>query len=375
MQQVKNQNNSIPLWKKMFNGGNWRQGGMGFRGLREAAQVKNYFPGPGRQNLILNPDNSRQLDPLESNVISSIGQERISQNKILFGASTAGPGTLFSTNVQVTNPRISNSAQLGHFNNKFNKQQFVDFRHTDPVRVTNLRKNPLSIYVENEYKKDDIPAFMTYIRPDDYGTYKNVPAPPASRETILAGINGNPQVNILGLTSNNPFLGLSNVPNATPMFSGKTYGGNLSGSARPIAEALYNTNYVNNITEKPIEVSNVNLNESKCKNKALHHHTQGYNIANQINDGTFIMYPSANKIDNLPWGPRRFSPNPRIAKGGIFANSNLNQSTINGDWVSSSSTIADRRPNMYKNESKLSSISSCDLYKNGSPSASLVCSS
>jgi len=314
-----NKYTQVPLWKQMLENGYWRKGGYQTTGLRLAAQVQNRFPGAARQNLILNPDNYRKLDSIESNVISSIGQNRISPNKLVAGASTAGPGTLFSSNLDCRFPVIKNELQMGRVDYTGQKQQFVDYRSTDPTRVHNLRINPLSIFVTDEAVNNDIPAFMTDVRPDNYATYKNVHSLPVNATTIKEAIDGDPQINILGLTKSNPFLGLRSVPNTEPEFLGKTYGGNDMASAKPYAEALYRTNYITNVTEQPIP-SNKLTESNQCKNKALHHFTPGYNITQQINQDKYVQYPPLSKTSNLPWGPRRLTNNPQTAKGGIWKN-------------------------------------------------------
>jgi hypothetical protein len=293
----------------------WRKGGMTSNGLRRSGEVVNYFTNPGRQNIIPNADPNK-------GDISSIGI--LQTNGLgLMSASSYGPGTIKSTNLQIRIPNGTSENQMGFVIQNDKRSQFVDYRSTAPFLVENLKHNPLSIYsVGSDMKDKPIPAFFSYIRPNNYNTYKSEPTVDISKETIQEAIDGSPQVNILGLAHQNPFMGITaNIPNDKPEFDGKTYGGDNSGNAKPYADFIYNQTWTTN-TLKPIHQEQ--FGEEKCQNKALHHFAQGYNISNQINDNKMVEWVEKDQpvIDNLPWGPRKVTLNPRTQIGGIWNKGN-----------------------------------------------------
>lgn len=284
----------------------WRKGGMTSNGLRRSGEVRNHFNGPGRQNII--PDSQY------SNSVTSIGQ--VQTNGLGQVASgTSGPGTLKSTNLEIRTQNVPSSDQIGYVIQNDKKTQFVNYRDLDPTLVQNLRENPLSIYAVGDVKDKPIPAFFTYVKPDDYGTMISSPEVPITPFTQELVIDGSPNASILGMGSQNPLMGItSGITNAFPEFLGKTYGG-IDGSAEHYAETLYDRSWENNYGQP----SKNNFDE-RCQNKALAEFSQGYNIADQLINNRMIEWvgPSMHSVDNLPWGPKRITKNPRTQQGGIW---------------------------------------------------------
>lgn len=301
----------------------WRKAGMTSNGLRAAGEVINHFRGPGRMNILPNATAKKTMFALDD-PISSIG---IVQNNGLgqVAASEYGPGTLKSTNSQFFNQMIPSEETFGKTQQNVKRSQFVDYRSTAPWLVENLRKNPLSIYAVGDAKNAPIPAFMTYIQPDDYGTYKTIPEVNITESMKEQGIDGSPQVNILGLNRQNPFMGLTSVVNDKPEFLGKTYGGNDTAAAKPYANALYNSAWKTNF-EQPVQVPNsIETFTSKhelgaCKNDALSHFAQGYNIAGQIKNKNMTSWVGDGRhaVNNLPWGPMKYTNNPQTQEQGLW---------------------------------------------------------
>lgn len=301
----------------------WRKGGMSVSGLRQSTEVRNYFYGPGRQNIIPNayPEADLKSDnPAFKQPISSIGFYQTSGNKQV-AASTYGPGTLKSTNLQNNIPVIKNEENMGSVMQNDKKSIFVNYRQTAPFLVENLRKNPLSIYAVGNAKDAPIPAFFSYIRPQNYATYTSEPEVDIKRSTVTQAIDGSPQINILGLQRQNPLMGItSGIPNTNPEFSlGRTYGGTDNSSAKPYADYIYDQGWTTN-TLRPIQRET--FGEEKCQNKALSHFAQGYNISEQINEGKMIEWSPVKSADNIPWGPRIITNNPRTQQGGIWTKGN-----------------------------------------------------
>lgn len=298
----------------------WRKGGMTSNGLRRAGEVINHFRGPGRQNLIPDAVSKADLgstDPSLKVPVSSIGW--VQTNGLgQVAASEYGPGTLKSTNIEIRTPNVPSADQQGHVLQNDKRSQFVDYRSTDPSLVENLRQNPLSIYAVGGAKDAEIPAFFSYVRPDNYDTYKTDPEVEITEWTKELAIDGSPNVNILGMGSQNPLMGITTgIPNDAPTFSGKTYGGNDSGDARFYAESLYNTAWKGNYGENVVE----NFGGSGlCKNKALSHFAQGYNISEQINDKKMIEWvdKGMHGVTNIPWGPKKVTGDPRTQQGGLW---------------------------------------------------------
>jgi hypothetical protein len=302
----------------------WRKGGYTPNGLRQAAEVRNYFPTPGRMNLIPDATSKRGVYK-EKAPISSIGIVDYNPNKLISEGDT-GPGTLLSSNVQFRNQNILNEMQLGFTRGTPNKIQFVDYRSTAPFLIENLRTNPLSIYAVGDAKQKSIPSFYANVSPEYYESYISVPNKVfIDKNTIQNQIDGNPQTNILGLAEQNPFLGLTVKVNDTPEFSGKVYGGNNKGEAKPIADALYNsvwTNYMQNPVPRTeyFGAPQKDAMNRPCQNMALAQFAQGYNVAPQINSSKTVQLvgPNHTTTSNLPWGPKKGGPN----QGGLWFRGN-----------------------------------------------------
>lgn len=303
-----------------FGNKQWWKGGMTHNGLKEASQVRNYLPNPGRSNLI--PDPTQSLGTT-TGVVSSIGA--VQTNGLgQVAASRYGPGTLLSTQVGVTNPAGLSYNQIGVVEPPPNKMTFVDYRSTNPVLVDNLRKNPLSIYAQTQaVKESQVPPFFAYIQPSDYADYKNEMEKDISKETKELYIDNSPNVSILGLATQNPFLGLGRaVPNEKPQFLGKVYGGPSDSSAESIARNIYNQGWTQNVPNPDPAlnfegVETFQQNPQRCQNKALVNFSQGYNVAPQIVDNAMVVEgPHAN--NNLPWGPRVVTGNPQTQQGGVW---------------------------------------------------------
>ena len=295
----------------------WRKGGMTSNGLRRSGEVRNHFNGPGRQNIIpdaVSSNNNKTDNPAFKEPVSSIGY--VQTNGLGQVASgSQGPGTLKSTNIETTTQNVLSSDQIGYVMQNDKKTQFVNYRWVDPTLVENLRQNPLSIYAVGDVKNREIPAFFTYVRPEDYETYKSIPEVDISPFTKELTIDGSPNVSILGLGYQNPLMGITTgIPVQKPEFLGKTYGG-MDGTAEPYAEKLYDTTWRNNFNEKP----KGNFDE-RCQNKALMEFSQGYNVAEQLLDNRMIEWVGKgySSVDNIPWGPKEITGNPITQQGGIW---------------------------------------------------------
>ena len=312
-----------------FHNNQWQKGGMSSNGLRRAGEVINYFYGAGRQNIIPNPTNADILSFKEP--VSSIGLLQ-SNGLGQVASGPSGSGTLQKGNVDVRTQNIINSDQQGYVMQNDKRTQFVDYRATDPSLVENLRRNPLSIYAVGDAKNANIPAFFTYIRPDNYDTYKTVPEVTISEWTKTLSLDGSPNVNILGLAQQNPLMGVTTgVVNDKPEFLGKTYGGSDNGDAKPYADSLYNTVWTNNYGEL-VEPNIENFGKSDmCKNKALSEFAQGYNIAPQIVEEKKIEWVDKNMhgVTNIPWGPKNPTGDPRTQQGGLWLRGNNQEPTMN----------------------------------------------
>jgi hypothetical protein len=287
----------------------WRKGGMTFSGLKETTQAVNYMYGPGRSNIIPNPGGEG---------ISSIGLLQTSGlGQIASGRY--GPGTLLSANVSVKNPVASSDAQIGLVQSTPNKINFVNYRDTDPSLVQNLRNNPLSIYAQGEdVRNKEIPKFFADIEPDNYSNYIHEKYVDISDETKTLYVDGSPNVSILGLAEQNPFMGLGRPkPATTPRFTGRVYGGGATSSARETANFLYNQVWTSDKMG-----DSESFTDSHCQNKALVPFSQGYNIAPQILEGKMIVEgPGAQS--NLPWGPIKVTGDPRTQQGGVWQKSGV----------------------------------------------------
>lgn len=305
----------------------WRKGGMTSNGLRAAGEVWDYTYGPGRSNII--PDATPKRTFSFNDPVSSIGVYQTRGTKQI-AASTYGPGTLPSSNVEVSTQNIQSEYSHGKQRQNYKKTQYVDYRSTDPSLIQNLRNNPLSIYATGEAKKNaPIPAFESYVRPDHYNNITSV-VPKIDSSTKQMAIDGSPQTNILGLAKENPFLGLVPKSEEKPIFMGKTYGGK-DGSARPFALSLYSTAWKTN-QEVPLDpqIDNVypqfkreHFNAPRkggCKNDALMHFSPGFNITDQVNQGKMSTWVANDKhtVNNLPWGPQKRTQNPQTQEQGIW---------------------------------------------------------
>lgn len=297
-----------------------RKGGMTSNGLRDSTNVRNYFPTPGRANII--PDATQNVntlamirDPNSFSEISSIGQIRFNPLKDV-AVSKYGPGTLMSTNSQPLNIAGINDAHIGYVQQNDKKTQFVDYRNVDPTLVENLRINPLSIYaVGKDVNSREIPAFFTDVRPENYAEYTNDAFIDISDYTKELYVDGSPNVSILGMAEQNPFMGLNTaLPNTTPNFTGKTYGG-TTGSASNYADELYG------------RVNKDKIDGVYCKNDALVSFSQGYNVAPQLIDGIFNLEGARQSI---PWGPIRPTGNPQTQQGGIWTKGDNPWPTVRG---------------------------------------------
>lgn len=280
-------------------------------GLRDSTDVRNYFCGPGRQNII--PDatsNTSQVSSIGLFDDNGLGQ---------VSSGTSGPGTLLSSNVEIRNQNIPTEYQRGAVMQNDKRTTFVDYRQTDPVLVNNLRNNPLSIYAVGDAKNAEIPAFFSFIKPDNYNTYNTEPYQDIPETTKQLTIDGSPNVSILGLGYQNPFMGITTgIVNSNPEFTGKTYGGSDDSSSKKYADKIYDTIWTDNFQNS--FSSTEKFGEEKCQNKALAFASQGYNISDQLNNGTMIEYVGngLSSVDNLPWGPKRVTENPRTQQGGIW---------------------------------------------------------
>jgi hypothetical protein len=371
-----------------FENKQWQRGGMQSNGLRQAGEVRNYFRTPGRMNIIpdasyyyYTPTSNDKLFP--NKFVTSIGEYQTSANKQV-ASGTYGPGTLESSNIQVRFSQIPNELNIGSVHQNEKRTEFVDYRHTAPWLVDQLRHEcPLSIYATGDAKNKEIPAFFTYVQPDNYATYKSSPKVPISKYTIDASINGSPQANILGLAHQNPLMGItSDIPNQEPEFKGKTYGGGKTGDAKPYAWEIYKQGYYDPYqgTTETFSASAVDPN-AECYNKALNHFSPGYNVAPQVRENKMIAYVGNERtgqqaVNNLPWGPINPTGNPLTQQGGVWQRGQNPWPTTSihddGSYRNTPATITqiaggDPERNTLK-------LSKCDLYNSGLP-GSLICSS
>lgn len=304
----------------------WRKGGMSTNGLRMSGEVIDYFYTPGRSTILPDPGLSGT-----DKWVSSIGTVQMNGTKQAL-VGKYGPGSLLSTNLQVRNQHSINEENMGAVRQNGKKSQYTYYNTTDNVLVENLRRNPLSIYAVGDAKDAPIPAFFAFVKPDNYNTYKTEQNVQISDETKELYVDGSPNVGILGMAEQNPFMGLTvgTIPNSEPEFSGKTYGGWDNGSAKTIAEDLYNSmwtsdnkdispegQYWNPNTQKE---NFSNGNEQQCYNKSLITFAQGYNIADQVQQGKMNQYisPGNHAPTNLPWGPYKGTGNPITQQGGVW---------------------------------------------------------
>ena len=206
-------------------------GGADTYSLRGATLVENWTAPAGRQNL-------RQ------------GAEYI-MGKIDFKGKTDtnfdGPGT-----IRQSVPDGSRFQYKNFMATPFsppNKLVSIDNRHIAGYQVNQLQNNPLSIYTVNP--NAEIPAFFSYVQPQDFSTIVNEPAdtlpqpsdrvgngdnsvqvyPVQNDFTVMGSIgkevNSNSALiyNTQGLDQkSNPFLVQSQKFNTDPIFMGKAYG-------------------------------------------------------------------------------------------------------------------------------------------------------
>ena len=290
--------------------GQWQKGGVTNKGIRSAAIAWNWFPTPGRSNLIADPKqplDTTTNNPSQDAPVSSIGTYQTRGTKQV-ASGNYGPGTLLSANINVRSEAIPSDMQQGYVRQNANRSQFVDYRSTAPFLVDNLRTNPLSIYATRDHVNDPLPEFFNFVKPDNFADYKTEDQPVKDIEKQLY-VDGSPQTTILGLYENNPLMGIrTGVPNSNPTFSGKAYSGKHANTS------IYEINWQNDFGDY-IE-SFGNRTGQKCQNKALDFASQGYNISGQINEDNFITYGPRN---NLPWGPRVVTNNVITQNGGIWA--------------------------------------------------------
>jgi len=296
----------------------WQKGGMTSNGLREAGEVWNWMPTPGRSNIIADPNqplDTTTSNPSTSLVLSSIGTYQTNGLKTV-NSGIYGPGTLLSANVNVRSEAVPSELQQGYMKQNANRSQFVDYRTTAPFLVEQLRKNPLSIYATKDHVNDPLPEFFNFVKPDNFSTYISEPEVPIAKIEKQLYIDGSPQTTILGLNESNPFMGITTgIPNSNPKFSGKGYSGKHANIS------IYDINWQNDFGDY---VESFNQGQ-KCQNKALDFSAQGYNISNQINNDNFIQQGPRS---NIPWGPKKVTGNPLTQLGGIWSG-NVPNNTYN----------------------------------------------
>ena len=287
-----------------FGNDQWQTGGMTSNGLKDAGTINNYFYTPGRSTIL---PNASQENAQKS--ISSIG---FVQNNGLKDNFTYGPGSLLSTNVGNRNPAGSSSAAVGKVSSAPNKEQFVNYRDTDPALVDNLRNNPLSIYASgNNVKNAQIPAFFVDTKPANFSGTVHKRDVPVSRETATLYVDNSPNVAILGMANQNPFMGLGPIVANQPTFPGKAYGGNDDGtSGSKISAKLYNS-----VWTMPLKSTEHFNGKTMCQNKALMNFAPGYDVA--INKDVIITDGPVS-YQNLPWGPIKVTGDPRTQQGGVW---------------------------------------------------------
>jgi hypothetical protein len=313
----------------------WPKGGMTSNHLRDSGNVLNYFYTPGRPNIIPNPsehtgipvDDNGVMGPINSiGLVQTNGMKQISSGRY-------GPGSLLSTNIAASFPVGIDDKSIGFVQQNDKRSLFADYRNTEPFMVEQLRNNPLSIY---STKDGDVPAFFSFIKPENFGTYISDPFVEKDRETIELQIDGSPNVSILNMGSQNPFMGITNdIPNSYPNFTGKTYGGGDEAWAKPYAEEIYNQGYTtdnSNIGDELTEQFtnggqngyNNGYNNGLCQNKALSDFAQGYNIAPQLLENKIIVEVDEghHAPTNLPYGPAKVTGNPWTQEGGIWQDGN-----------------------------------------------------
>jgi hypothetical protein len=314
----------------------WPKGGMTSNHLRDSGNVFNYFYTPGRPNIIPNPSENTTIPSDNEGVTGNISSIGIFQSNGMkqISSGSYGPGSLLSTNLQTSFPLGINDANIGYVQQNDKRSVFADYRNTAPFMVEQLRNNPLSIYGT---KNGDLPAFFSFIKPDNFGAYVSDPFVEKDPETIELQIDGSPNVSILNMGAQNPFMGVTNnIPNEYPEFTGKTYGGGDEAWAKPYADEIYNKGYTvenSNVGNDPVEQFNDNPEQGSkydnganglCQNKALLDFAQGYDISSQILENKMIVEVAEghHAPTNLPYGPAMVTNNPWTQVGGIWQNGN-----------------------------------------------------
>mgnify|MGYP006150710283 CR=1 FL=1 len=343
-----------------FDNKQWRKGGMTSNGLKESSTVNNYFHTPGRSNIRPDATQGKSLttnDPRQ--IVSSIGLVQHNGLKNI-ASGTYGPGSLLSTNTGNVNNQGASRDFVGKVGSSPNKEQFVNYRDTDPALVNNLRNNPLSIYASGkDVKNAEIPAFFVDTSPQSYSDISHQDFVEVSEETKTLYIDNSPNVNILGLAQQNPFMGMGNVKAAQPVFPGKSYGGADNGeTGTKISENLYNSVWQNDAGKNVESFSN---NQNFCQNKALLNFSPGYNVSSQIaNNRSIVNGPDS--YQNLPWGPMKVTNDPLTQQGGIWQRGN-------NPWPTQSNTLGVESNKKYNvnGGKEIKKIPFVNPYANGMP--------
>jgi hypothetical protein len=255
-----------------------KSGGYDNYSIRSATLVENYFPGPGRSNLIMDPD--RALGKYDSGTYGS--DEMIMD----------GPGSLYRSMPDATKysyERIFEAPRGNPFRNFA-----VDDRQVAAYQVEQLNNNPLSQYTLNP--DGSIPGFLADVQPDNFSNmttkredqYKSFFEGGDSIYAQQLGgtqavykqytgqpVNANADV-VYNLSMNskensNPMIALGSSSNVRtkPTFSGKAYSGNFvpgqtidQGGSNP--PSMYNNNVFIKKTVSDIGFMNQNVGQDIC---------------------------------------------------------------------------------------------------------------
>lgn len=228
-----------------------RLGGADTTTIRGTTLVKDYFPGPGRTNILLDPDQA-----IGKVNFGTFGLDEMRQN---------GPGTLLSSIPDASRYQNNRVFAKPHVNP--NKLESIDDRQIATYQIDSLKQNPLSIFTNN--LSGEIPNLYANTEPDNFSPVINESSPAVTdknyddllkeraKQNEEIGIDSqgagqvypkdgkvfnsisdhtgilSPNANIVynALGSNgifNPLIERTNkIPNQNPTFSGRSYSGSF----------------------------------------------------------------------------------------------------------------------------------------------------
>ena len=141
-----------------------RLGGADTTTIRGSTLVKDYFPGPGRMNILMDPDQT-----IGKVNFGTFGLDEMRQN---------GPGTLLSSLPDASRYQNNRVFAKPHLNP--NKIESIDDRQIATYQIDSLKKNPLSIFTNN--LTGEIPNLYANTEPDNYSPVINEDSPNVTDE-------------------------------------------------------------------------------------------------------------------------------------------------------------------------------------------------